>query len=119
MLTSQLAPRDTARRDAGSVRCDMSNSVPTVGLFTENCIIIAEGFLRADRVFEVVCLGFPHLESRIDFRCAPLLPPPSHSQEEPRMTRAVSLQKHYKIQLKHPLYQGYSRAVALALALCC
>jgi DNA polymerase epsilon subunit 2 len=50
----------------------MSNSVPTVGLFTENCIIIAEGFLRADRVFEVVCLGFPHLESRIDFRCAPL-----------------------------------------------
>ena len=42
-----------------------------------------------------------------------------HSQEEPRMTRAVSLQKHYKIQLKHPLYQGYSRAVALALALCC
>jgi hypothetical protein len=61
-LTTQLAPR------AGSVRCDMSNSIPTVGLFTENCIIIAEGVLRADRVFEVVCLGFPHLESRIDFQ---------------------------------------------------
>ena len=52
----------------GTIKLDMSNAIPTTGLFTENCIIIAEGQLREDGVFELSCMGFPMLESRFDFR---------------------------------------------------
>ena len=52
----------------GVIKVEMANAVPTTGLFTENCIIIAEGQLREDGVFELSYMGFPMLESRFDFR---------------------------------------------------
>eukprot|EP00959_Pyramimonas_sp_CCMP1952_P431850 9044209-Pyramimonas_sp.AAC.1 len=51
----------------GVIKVEMANAVPTTGLFTENCIIIAEGQLREDGVFELSYMGFPMLESRFDF----------------------------------------------------
>ena len=52
----------------GTIKVEMTSAIPTTGLFTENCIIIAEGQLREDGVFELSYMGFPMLESRHDFR---------------------------------------------------
>uniref|UniRef100_A0A7S0MZV0 DNA polymerase epsilon subunit n=1 Tax=Pyramimonas obovata TaxID=1411642 RepID=A0A7S0MZV0_9CHLO len=54
----------------GTIKVEMVNAIPTTGLFTENCIIIAEGQLREDGVFALSYMGFPMLESRLDFRAA-------------------------------------------------
>jgi len=47
----------------GTVRVDLTACETDVGLFTENCIVIAEGQVRPDGVFEVIALLFPPSES--------------------------------------------------------
>ena len=49
----------------GTIQIDLSNAATSSGLFTENCIVVAEGEVRvADGVFEARALGFPPAESR-------------------------------------------------------
>ena len=44
----------------GTIQIDLSNAATSSGLFTENCIVVAEGEVRvADGVFEARALGFP------------------------------------------------------------
>jgi DNA polymerase epsilon subunit 2 len=52
----------------GTIKVDLSTATSTAGLFTENCIVIAEGQLRIDGIFEVTYMGLPMLEKRHDFR---------------------------------------------------
>lgn len=77
--------------DAGRVAVDLSEAVTAAGLFTDNAVVIAEGELRRDGVFQVRCcccgalsqnslplslgfkvraLGFPPLEPRVEARAA-------------------------------------------------
>ena len=48
----------------GTVRVDLTACERSAGLFTENCVVIAEGEVRQDGVFEVIELMFPPSESR-------------------------------------------------------
>lgn len=48
----------------GTVRVDLTACERSAGLFTENCVVIAEGEVRPDGVFEVIELMFPPSESR-------------------------------------------------------
>ena len=49
----------------GLIQIDLSNAATSAGLFTENCVVVAEGEVRAsDGVFEARALGFPPAESR-------------------------------------------------------
>lgn len=43
---------------------DLSEAEQTLGVFTQNCIVVAEGELREDGVFRVAALGQPPLEAR-------------------------------------------------------
>ena len=53
------------------IQVDVSNAATSSGLYTENCIVVAEGEVRkADGVLEVRALGFPPAESREDTRNA-------------------------------------------------
>jgi len=54
----------------GTVRVDLTACEKDVGLFTENCIVIAEGEVRSDGVFEVLQLMSPPSESRDETRKA-------------------------------------------------
>lgn len=54
----------------GTVRVDLTACERSVGLFTENCVVIAEGEVRPDGVFEVIALTFPPSESRAATRDA-------------------------------------------------
>ena len=46
----------------GTVRVDLTACERSAGLFTENCVVIAEGEVRQDGVFEVIELMFPPSE---------------------------------------------------------
>jgi DNA polymerase epsilon subunit 2 len=48
----------------GSCAVDVSGAATSAGLFTENCVVVAEGSLRRDGVFEARALGFPPVEPR-------------------------------------------------------
>lgn len=48
----------------GQIAIDVSHAATSSGLFTENCIVVAEGEVRKDGVFEAKALGFPPAESR-------------------------------------------------------
>ena len=49
----------------GVVQIDLTNAATSAGLFTENCVVVAEGEVRlSDGVFEARALGFPPAESR-------------------------------------------------------
>ena len=55
----------------GTVQIDLTNAATSSGLFTENCIVVAEGETRAsDGVFAARALGFPPAESREDSAAA-------------------------------------------------
>ncbi len=54
----------------GSVAVDLSHAATSAGLFTENCVVVAEGELRRDGVFEARALGFPPCEARRESRDA-------------------------------------------------
>ena len=54
----------------GQIQVDVSHAATSSGLYTENCIVVAEGEVRKDGVFEVRALGFPPAESREDTRNA-------------------------------------------------
>ena len=54
----------------GTVRVDLTACETSMGLFTENCVVIAEGEVRPDGVFEVIALTFPPSESRENTRNA-------------------------------------------------
>ncbi|KAL4422834.1 hypothetical protein ABPG75_009031 [Micractinium tetrahymenae] len=43
---------------------DLSEAEQTLGVFTQNCIVVAEGELREDGVFKVAALGQPPPEAR-------------------------------------------------------
>lgn len=51
-----------------SIQVDLSTAATTAGLFTENCIVVAEGTLNHHGVFEVSALGFPPAEKREETR---------------------------------------------------
>lgn len=51
-----------------SIQVDLATAATTAGLFTENCIVVAEGALNHLGVFEVSALGFPPAESREETR---------------------------------------------------
>lgn len=46
--------------------CDISEAETASGLFTENCIVVAEGELNANGVFRISALGLPPPERRGD-----------------------------------------------------
>mmetsp|Transcript_5497 Transcript_5497/g.20762 ORF Transcript_5497/g.20762 Transcript_5497/m.20762 type:complete len:632 (-) Transcript_5497:1071-2966(-) len=48
----------------GQIQIDVSHAATSSGLFTENCIVVAEGEVRKDGVFEARALGFPPGEAR-------------------------------------------------------
>ena len=51
----------------GTIQIDLTNAATSSGLFTENCIVVAEGETRvSDGVFAARALGFPPAESRED-----------------------------------------------------
>ena len=50
----------------GACAVDVSQAATSAGLFTENCVVVAEGSLRRDGVFEAQALGFPPVEPRGD-----------------------------------------------------
>jgi len=54
----------------GTVRVDLTACERSAGLFTENCIVIAQGEVRPDGVFEVMALTFPPAETRAATRNA-------------------------------------------------
>jgi DNA polymerase epsilon subunit 2 len=54
----------------GQIQVDVSHAATSSGLYTENCIVVAEGEVRKDGVFEVRALGFPPAETREDTRNA-------------------------------------------------
>jgi len=54
----------------GSIRVDVSKAATSSGLFTENSVVVAEGEVREDGVFEARALGHPPAESREDTRAA-------------------------------------------------
>ena len=47
-----------------NVPVDLSRTQTATGMFTEGCVVVAEGALRADGVFEVFALGFPPSEPK-------------------------------------------------------
>ncbi|KAL9432618.1 hypothetical protein AB3S75_027613 [Citrus x aurantiifolia] len=47
-----------------SVEIDLSKAKITTGFFTENTIVVAEGEMLVDGIFQVITCGFPPLEDR-------------------------------------------------------
>ncbi|XP_022137711.1 DNA polymerase epsilon subunit B isoform X2 [Momordica charantia] len=47
-----------------SVEINLSNAKITTGLFTENTIVVAEGEMLVEGIFQVITCGFPPLEDR-------------------------------------------------------
>ena len=45
---------------------DLSEAEQTLGMFTQNCVVVAEGELRPDGVFKVAALGMPPPERRAE-----------------------------------------------------
>lgn len=45
---------------------DLTEAEQTLGMFTQNCIVVAEGELQADGVFKVAALGMPPPERRAE-----------------------------------------------------
>ncbi|KAI3430534.1 hypothetical protein D9Q98_005127 [Chlorella vulgaris] len=45
---------------------DLSDAEQTLGMFTQNCIVVAEGELQANGVFKVAALGMPPPERRVE-----------------------------------------------------
>lgn len=50
----------------GSVGVDLTDAATSAGLFTEGCVVLAEGELRRDGIFQARALGFPPCEPRRD-----------------------------------------------------
>ncbi|KAK8792004.1 hypothetical protein WA158_005381 [Blastocystis sp. Blastoise] len=81
----------------GRVQCNISKTKWNKGIFTENCIVIAEGYMEDD-VFMITQIGFPPSESRaqslsllkqisiLDFA-------PNKAQNEYKSTMMVILQE--------------------------
>ncbi|KAK9848386.1 hypothetical protein WJX84_000167 [Apatococcus fuscideae] len=68
---SQLREGQYSLEDvSGSVALDLQHAETTSGLFTENCIVLAEGQMQLNKTFRVRALGFPPLESRMDTEAA-------------------------------------------------
>jgi DNA polymerase epsilon subunit 2 len=64
---SQLDDGRFSLEDAtGCVPVDLSAAATSDGLFAENCVVVAEGELRRDGVFEARALGFPPAEPRAE-----------------------------------------------------
>jgi len=64
---SQLDDGRYSLEDAtGCVPVDLSAAATSDGLFAENCVVVAEGGLRRDGVFEARALGFPPAEPRAE-----------------------------------------------------
>ena len=49
----------------GSIQLNLQNAKPTAGLFTEGCIVVADGILHED-IFYVKAMGFPPPEDRVE-----------------------------------------------------
>lgn len=49
---------------SGEVRIDVTEAAATGGFFTESCVVVAEGIMRADGIFHVRALGFPPAERK-------------------------------------------------------
>jgi DNA polymerase epsilon subunit 2 len=49
---------------SASVEIDLSKAKITTGFFTENTIILAEGEMQVNGIFQVITCGFPPLEDR-------------------------------------------------------
>ena len=49
---------------SGTIRVDLTVCERSIGLFTENCVVLAAGEVRPDGVFEVLELTFPPSEKR-------------------------------------------------------
>ena len=47
-----------------SIPVDLSRTQTATGMFTEGCVVVAEGALRNDGVFEIFALGFPPVEKK-------------------------------------------------------
>ncbi|KAL3143406.1 hypothetical protein ABBQ38_002229 [Trebouxia sp. C0009 RCD-2024] len=54
----------------GSLQLDLAQCQTSSGLYTENCIVIAEGELDHRGIFRAAALGMPPVESREDSRAA-------------------------------------------------
>ena len=68
---SQLDDGRYSLEDAtGACAVDLSAAATSDGLFAENCVVVAEGTLRRDGVFEAHALGFPPVEPRAESRDA-------------------------------------------------
>lgn len=64
-LISQLEDGHFYLEDlTASVEVDLSKAKITTGLFTENTIVVAEGEMQSDGIFQVITCGFPPLEDR-------------------------------------------------------
>ena len=53
----------------GQIQIDVSHAATSSGLFTENCIVVAEGEVRKDGVFEGTYWGFPKSRHTIYRAC--------------------------------------------------
>lgn len=82
-----------------SIQVDLSAAATTAGLFTENCVVVAEGSLNHHGVFEVSALGFPPAETRgetlsvtvgVDFFGAGALRPADRQRLEELQPQAAS-----------------------------
>lgn len=63
-LFTGAAPVDTPTR---FIQCALTDGIVThVIEHTENCVVVAEGVLDSEGVFQVAALGFPPLEPRAD-----------------------------------------------------
>ena len=49
----------------GNIRLNLQNVKPTAGLFTEGCIVVADGILH-ENIFYVKAIGFPPPEDRVE-----------------------------------------------------
>lgn len=64
-VISQLEERQFYLEDlTGAVPIDLSNAKITSGFFVENTVIVAEGELLSNGIFQVNTCGFPPLEDR-------------------------------------------------------
>ena len=53
----------------GQIQVDVSHAATTSGLYTENCIVVAEGEVRKDGVFEAgLCTNQPSYFSSFNFK---------------------------------------------------
>ncbi|XP_024023534.1 DNA polymerase epsilon subunit B [Morus notabilis] len=64
-LISQLEDDHFYLEDlTASVEINLSNAKITTGFFAENTIVVAEGEMRVEGIFQVITCGFPPLEDR-------------------------------------------------------